>query len=58
MNALSLRTLLLVLAILIFIISAADDSGRDWISIGLAVLASSFLVAEAGWGRNIGRRDT
>jgi hypothetical protein len=58
MNALSLRTLLLVLAIILFILSAADDSGRDWLSFGLAVLACSFLVAEAGWGRNIGGRST
>ena len=54
MNVLSLKTLLLVLAILIFIISAADDSGRDWVSIGLAVMAAALLVAETGWGRNIG----
>jgi hypothetical protein len=58
MNALSLRTLLLVLAIILFIISAADDSRREWLPIGLAVLACSFLVAEAGWGRNIARRST
>jgi hypothetical protein len=50
--------LLLVLAIILFILSAADDSGRDWLSFGLAVLACSFLVAEAGWGRNIGGRST
>ena len=54
MNVLSLKTLLLVLAILIFIISAADDSGRDWLSIGLAVMAAALLVAETGWGRNMG----
>jgi len=58
MNALSLRTLLLVLAIILFLLSAADNSGRDWLPIGLAVLACSFLVAEAGWGRNIGRRSS
>jgi len=54
MNALSLKTLLLVLAIILFIISAADDSGRDWLSFGLAVMAAALLVSEAGWGRNIG----
>jgi hypothetical protein len=58
MNALSLKTLLLVLAIVLFIVSAADETGRDWLSIGLAVLAAALLVSEAGWGRNIGRRST
>jgi len=55
MNALSLKTLLLILAIILFIISAADNS-RDWISFGLAVMAAALLVSEAGWGRNMGGR--
>lgn len=54
MNALSLKTLLLVLAILFFIIAVVDDTGGDWIAIGLAILAAALLVSEAGWGRNIG----
>jgi hypothetical protein len=54
MNALSLKTLLLVLAILFFIIEVIDDTGREWIAMGLAVLAAALLVSEAGWGRNIG----
>jgi hypothetical protein len=54
MNALSLKTLLLVLAILFFIIAVVDDTGGDWIAIGLAVLSAALLVSEAGWGRNIG----
>lgn len=54
MNALSLKTLLLVLAILLFIIEVIDDTGREWTAIGLAVLAAALLVSEAGWGRNIG----
>jgi hypothetical protein len=54
MNALSLKTLLLVLAILLFIIEVIDDTGREWIAMGLAVLAAALLVSEAGWGRNIG----
>ena len=54
MNALSLKTLLLVLAILFFIIAVVDDTGGDWIAIGLAVMAAALLVSEAGWGRNIG----
>ena len=32
MNVLSLKTLLLVLAILLFLIAVIDDSGRDWIA--------------------------
>jgi len=54
MNALSLKTLLLVLAILLFIIEVIDDTGREWTAMGLAVLAAALLVSEAGWGRNIG----
>jgi sorbitol-specific phosphotransferase system component IIBC len=57
MNALSLKTLLLVLAIILFIMSVVDDTGGgDWIAFGLAVLAAALLVSEAGWGRNIGGR--
>ena len=54
MNALSLKTLLLVLAIILFVLAVIDDTGGDWIAIGLAVLAAALLVSEAGWGRNIG----
>jgi len=54
MNALSLKTLLLVLAILLFLVAVIDDTGGDWIAIGLAVMAAALLVSEAGWGRNIG----
>jgi len=54
MNALSLKTLLLVLAILLYLVAVIDDTGGDWIAIGLAVMAAALLVSEAGWGRNIG----
>jgi hypothetical protein len=54
MNALSLKTLLLVLAILLFLVAVMDDTRGDWIPLGLAVLAAALLVSEAGWGRNIG----
>ena len=54
MNALSLKTLLLVLAIILFVIAVIDDTGGDWIAMGLAVLAAALLVSEAGWGRNMG----
>jgi hypothetical protein len=54
MNALSLKTLLLVLAILLFIVAVIDDTPGDWIPLGLAAMAAALLVSEAGWGRNIG----
>ena len=58
MNALSLKTLLLVLAILLFLVAVIDDTGGDWIAIGLAVMAAALLVSEAGWGRNMGGRSS
>ena len=54
MNALSLKTLLLVLAILLFLVAIMDDTRTTWITLGLAVLSAAFLVSEAGWGRNMG----
>jgi hypothetical protein len=54
MNALSLKTLLLVLAILLFIVAVIDESGSAWVPLGLATMAAALLVSEAGWGRNIG----
>ena len=54
MNVLSLKTLLLVLAIILFVIAVIDDTPGDWIPLGLAAMAAALLVSEAGWGRNIG----
>ena len=54
MNALSLKTLLLVLAILLFLVAVMDDAHREWIPLGLAAMAAALLVSEAGWGRNMG----
>ena len=54
MNALSLKTLLLVLAILLFIVAVIDDTSTAWIPLGLAAMAAALLVSEAGWGRDIG----
>ena len=54
MNALSLKTLLLVLAIHLFLVGVMDDSRVTWIPLGLAVLSAALLVSEAGWGRNMG----
>ena len=56
MNALSLKTLLLVLAIILFLVAVIDDTGGDWIAIGLAVLSAALLVSDTGWGRNMGGR--
>ena len=54
MNALSLKTLLLVLAILLFIVAVIDDTSTTWVPLGLAAMAAALLVSEAGWGRDIG----
>ena len=54
MNALSLKTLLLVLAILLFIVAVIDETGSAWQPLGLATMAAALLVSEAGWGRNMG----
>ena len=54
MNALSLKTLLLVLAILLFIVAVIDDTSTAWQPLGLATMAAALLVSEAGWGRNMG----
>ena len=54
MNALSLKTLLLVLAVLLFLIAVMDETRGEWIPLGLASMAAALLVSETGWGRNIG----
>ena len=58
MNALSLKTLLLVLAVLLFLIAVMDETRSEWIPLGLAAMAAALLVSEAGWGRNIGGRSS
>jgi predicted cobalt transporter CbtA len=52
--ALSLRTILLLVAVILFLLAALDIGARDWIAWGLAVFAAAFLVAEAGLDRRFG----
>jgi hypothetical protein len=54
----SLRTILLLVAVVLFVVAAIGDSPGDWIAWGLAAFAAAFLVAEAGWDRNLGGRRT
>ncbi len=46
------RTILLLVAVILFIVSAVDDGTTDWVSWGLAAFAAAFLVAEMGWDRS------
>ena len=48
------RTILLLVAVILFIVSALDDGTTDWVSWGLAAFAAAFLVAEVGWDRPLG----
>jgi hypothetical protein len=52
--AFSLRLILLLVAVVLFVVGALDDTGGDWIAWGLAAFAAAFLVSEAGWDRNFG----
>ena len=51
--AFTLRTILLALAVILFVITVFDDN-FDWLAWGLAALAAAFLVAEMGWDRTFG----
>jgi hypothetical protein len=52
-----LRTLLLLLATILFVVAALNnDNFTDLVSVGLAVLAGAFLVEETGFGRSLGSR--
>ena len=48
------RTLLLLVAVIFFVLGAIGDAGSDWIAWGLAAFAAAFLVTEAGWDRSFG----
>jgi hypothetical protein len=51
------RTLLLLLATLVFVIAVFDeDDYADLIAWGLAALTFSFLLADIGWDRKYGSR--
>jgi hypothetical protein len=50
-----LRALLLVAAVVCFIIAVfATTHYPDWLAIGLACFAGSYVVGELGWDRRIG----
>ena len=52
-----LRALLLVAAIVCFIIAIfVNRHVTDWMSVGLACTAGSFLVTDLGFGRGFGTR--
>ena len=52
---LGLRTLLVIVAVVCFVIAIFSDvHWPDWIAIGLACWAGSFLVADLGWDRPMG----
>jgi hypothetical protein len=51
------RTLLLLLATLVFVLAVWDEGDyADLIAWGLAALAFSFLLADIGWDRKYGSR--
>jgi hypothetical protein len=52
----SVRTILLLVALILFVVGAIGDSPIDWLPWGLAAFAAAFLVSDAGWDRNFGRR--
>jgi hypothetical protein len=53
---LGLRTLLVIVAVVCFIIAIFSDfHATDWIAIGLACWAGSILVADLGLDRPLGR---
>ena len=52
---LGLRAILVIAAIISFIICIfATTHYPDWLAIGLACFAGSYLVGEMGWDRPIG----
>jgi hypothetical protein len=54
---LGLKTLLLLLAVILFVVAALnDDNFTDLVSVGLAVFAGAFLIEGTGFGRHLGSR--
>jgi hypothetical protein len=43
------RTILLLVAVLLFLISVFVDNPTDWWSLGLAAFAGAFLSEALGW---------
>jgi hypothetical protein len=50
----SLRLILLVVAVALFVISVFVTDPTDWWAWGLAAFAAAFLVSEGGWDRRFG----
>ena len=54
---LGLRVILLIAAVICFIIAIFSDiHWSDWIAIGLACFAGSYVVGDLGWDRPVGTR--
>ena len=50
-----LRTLLLLVATLLFLVAVFNNTNRgDWLAWGLAVFAFSFVISDLGWDRRYG----
>jgi hypothetical protein len=52
--AISLRLILLAIAVVLFVLSFFVDDPTDWWSWGFAAFAAAFLVTEGGWDRRFG----
>ena len=52
--AFSLRLILLLAAVVLFVLSVFMDNPTDWWAWGLAAFAAAFLVTEGGWDRSFG----
>ncbi len=54
-----LRTLLLLVATLLFLVAVFSDTNQgDWLAWGLAVFAFSFVIGDLGWDRRYGSGTT
>jgi hypothetical protein len=50
----SVRLILLIVAVALFVISVFVNDPTDWWAWGLAAFAAAFLVSEGGWDRRFG----
>ena len=53
---LGVRAILLIAVVSFIICIFATEHFSDWLAIGLACLAGSFVVGDMGWDRPIGTR--
>ena len=51
-----LRSILLIVAIVLFVLAALTDASGDLLAFGLACLAAAFVVDELGIGARVGSR--